>query len=46
MKLHQISRIFYKVSGILGDIHALKRGTYGKRVAKRATRKAVRSLFK
>ncbi|MFC2947931.1 hypothetical protein [Virgibacillus sediminis] len=50
MNVNKLIRFLFKAARILGDINAVKGGTYGKRVArrtaKRTTRKMVRSLFK
>ncbi|SDH72931.1 hypothetical protein SAMN05192534_11052 [Alteribacillus persepolensis] len=50
MNIHQLRRILYKTARILGDINAAKRGTMGKRIARRAagrqTGKLLRRLFK
>jgi len=43
-------RFLYKLLRILGDVKAIKNGTYGNRVARRVgrrgTRKLIRRLFK
>ncbi|WP_177194770.1 hypothetical protein [Alteribacillus iranensis] len=50
MSLNKIRRTFYFISRILGDINAVKRGTIGKRIVRRAagkqTGKMMRKLFK
>ncbi|WP_185819855.1 hypothetical protein [Salibacterium salarium] len=50
MKINNIRRILYKISRVLGDVNAVKRGTVGKRVGRRAagrqTGKLLRKLFK
>lgn len=39
MKLERLLRKFLRISG---DVKSIKRGTYGKRVARREVRKAMR----
>ncbi|MFC5627931.1 hypothetical protein ACFPTR_03345 [Aliibacillus thermotolerans] len=50
MNINKIRRTLYLISRILGDINAVKRGTVGKRVARRVagrqTGKMLRKLFK
>ncbi|WP_240374906.1 hypothetical protein [Bacillus piscicola] len=50
MNINKIRRILYLVSRILGDVNAAKRGTIGKRVARRVagrqSGKLLRKFFK
>ncbi|ASB66354.1 hypothetical protein BUN12_2300 [Bacillus amyloliquefaciens] len=50
MNLNKIRSALYKSAKILGDVNAAKKGTLGKRVARRAAGKAtgkiMRSIFK
>lgn len=50
MNLNQIRRALYVLARLLGDINAVKRGTIGKRIVRRAagraTGKALRKLLK
>ncbi|MFB5664280.1 hypothetical protein [Alteribacillus sp. HJP-4] len=50
MSLGKIRRILYRTSRILGDVNAVKRGTIGERLARRAagrtTGRLLRKLFK
>ncbi len=50
MSIRRTRRFLYLLARILGDVNAVKRGTAGKRVARRmtgrATGKALRRLFK
>ncbi|WP_192892962.1 hypothetical protein [Planococcus salinus] len=45
MSIGKIRSIFYFLARILGDINAVKRGTIGKRLLRRATGKATGRLF-
>ncbi|MCV3202518.1 hypothetical protein [Bacillus velezensis] len=50
MSISKIRSLFYKSARVLGDVQAVKNGTIGKRVARRAagraTGKLLRSIFK
>lgn len=50
LKMNNIRRVLYKLSRVLGDVNAVKRGTVGKRVGRRVagrqTGKLLRKLFK
>jgi len=50
VRINKIRKILYKVSKILGDVNAVKKGTVGKRIGRRAagkgTGKILRKLFK
>ncbi|WP_167388674.1 MULTISPECIES: hypothetical protein [Bacillus amyloliquefaciens group] len=50
MILRKVRSALYKSAKILGDVNAAKKGTLGKRVARRAAGKAtgkiMRSIFK
>ncbi|WP_170885655.1 hypothetical protein [Bacillus alkalicellulosilyticus] len=50
MNINQVRRILYKVSRLLGDLNAVKKGKVGKRIGRRvagkATGRALRKLFK
>lgn len=50
MNLNKIRSALYKSAKILGDVNVAKKGTLGKRVARRAAGKAtgkiMRSIFK
>lgn len=50
MSINKVRRVLYRVSRILGDVNAVKRGTAGKRIARRAAGKQagklLRKLFK
>lgn len=50
MSINKIRKVLYATARILGDVNAVKRGTVGKRIARRAagrgTGKLLRRLFK
>ncbi|WP_035177224.1 hypothetical protein [Alkalihalobacterium bogoriense] len=50
MNINRIRRTLYKISRLLGDVNAVKRGKVGKRMGRRvvgrATGKAIRKMFK
>lgn len=50
MSINKTRGFLYKLGRILGDVNAVKKGTVGKRIARRATGKAkgraMRKLFK
>ncbi|OJT60780.1 hypothetical protein BFP49_18315 [Bacillus licheniformis] len=50
MSINKIRSFLYKSAKILGDVNAIKKGTIGKRIARRAvgkaTNKLLRNLFK
>jgi hypothetical protein len=50
MSLNKTRGFLYWLARLLGDVNAVKRGTVGKRIARRAagraTGKALRKLFK
>ncbi|WP_035710975.1 hypothetical protein [Salibacterium aidingense] len=50
MNISKIRSALYKISRILGDINAAKKGTAGKRIGRRAagkiTGKGLKKLFK
>ncbi|MEC2237982.1 hypothetical protein HUS59_16845 [Bacillus velezensis] len=50
MNINKTRGLLYKIARILGDVQAAKKGTLGKRIARRAagkaTNKMMRNLFK
>ncbi|MGY4689376.1 hypothetical protein [Salibacterium sp. K-3] len=50
MNISKLRNALYKISRILGDINAVKRGKVGKRIGRRvagkATGKGLKNLFK
>lgn len=50
MSINKTRKLLYMIARILGDINAIKKGTVGKRVARRvasrATGKALRRILK
>ncbi|KMM51952.1 phage protein [Bacillus glycinifermentans] len=46
MNINKIRSALYKSAKILGDVNAAKRGTIGKRIARRAAGKATGKLFR
>lgn len=46
MSINKIRSFLYKSAKILGDVNAVKNGTLGKRMARRAAGKATNKLFR
>ncbi|ASV16902.1 hypothetical protein CHCC5024_3921 [Bacillus licheniformis] len=46
MSINKIRSFLYKSAKILGDVNAVKKGTIGKRIARRAAGKATSKLFR
>lgn len=46
MSISKIRSLFYKSARVLGDVQAVKNGTIGKRVARRAAGRATSKLMK
>ncbi|NPC94777.1 hypothetical protein HOO54_22025 [Bacillus sp. WMMC1349] len=45
MSINKIRSIMYKLSKILGDVNAVKKGKVGKRIARRAAGKTTGKLL-
>lgn len=46
MSINRLRRFLYLFTRILGDVNAVKRGTIGKRIARRSAGKILRRLLK
>lgn len=46
MSINKIRSALYKSAKIFGDVNAVKNGTIGKRIARRAAGKATSKLFR